>query len=424
MSKEFQENTYTQIRDVILRLQAPVQDITTLYGLLASPLAYLKILPPKYSRHVVSPLPEHGMSLTKHIPLLQRALLEHVLPTWTPILDEQDSYSIVQQYFAPDLFSFAVPSAREIAVHAYSSILALPLTEHSIRLLVLLTQNYPIDVLWDTVARSRRKAGTDKGTITWEDCVRNISAVPGKVANAYGEHLQGPVPRELEFGNYINSIATRFEILVSTMAETSKEGVPQTVLRICPLVANVFLADDLDSLSYLLTKLVNIGAFPTSIPVSPTQPSFFSATLSSIRDRYHAPSYGAKWVAILGALPSTMTLQTVLVSLFAHLSPVQALDAAPSTRALVKREAQLLGAVLGQPSKNSDLTEGIFAAILGRTWSVGHARIFVCWAAGAETARVNSKGLQLLLDRAVDLWTTPDHIKHSLLAGHQCKYSD
>lgn len=231
MSQEFHVDAYEQIRDIISRLQAPVQELPTLYGLLAAPLQHLKILPPRFIRYNTDSLPDNGLNISKHISALQRALLEYVLPAWATILDEEHSYAIVQQYFAPDLFSYAMPAAKEIAVYAYATILSLPLTEHSVRLLLLLTKAYSIDVLWDAVVRGRTKSGVDKHAMSWEDCVRNLSAVPGRVANAYGGHLAGSVPPDLEIGGYFNNMSVRCELLLSSFPPTSTQGLSRRPLN-------------------------------------------------------------------------------------------------------------------------------------------------------------------------------------------------
>lgn len=227
MSQEFYDTVYDQVRDIILRLQSSVQDLSTLYSLLAAPLHYLKILPPRFHKYNASPLPEHGLNLPKHIPILQRALLEHVLPTWAARLDEEDSYAIVQQYFAPDLFSYAIPSSREIAVYAYATILSLPITEHSVCLLLQLTKAYSVDVLWDTILHSRRTSNLQKHTISWEDCVRNVASVPGKVANAYGSHLRGVIPAQLEFGAYFNNVSIKTELIFASLQAKPAQGLFQ-----------------------------------------------------------------------------------------------------------------------------------------------------------------------------------------------------
>ncbi|KAF7789550.1 hypothetical protein EIP86_000496 [Pleurotus ostreatoroseus] len=364
MSQEFHDDVYNQIREVISRLQSPIEELSLLYSLLAAPLAYLKILPPKYLRYNPSAIPDGGFNLSKHVPALQRALLEHVLPTWAAVLDEEGSYEIVQQYFAPDLFMFAVPSAKEIAVYAYATILSLPLTEQSIRLLLLLTKTYSVDVLWDVAVLARTNTGPHKHTIPWEDCVKNIAAIPGRIANAYGGHLSGTVPHELEFGNYFTSLSVRYAW---------------------------------SSAGYLLTKLVNIGIFPSTAPVAPAQPSFFAANLDTIRLKLQStPSYAKTWNTLLSSLSSPTTLRAIINSFFAHLAAIADMDGLSATRALVKREALLLQAMLGPAAKDTDVLDCALAGMVGRQWSIGHARVFVCWAAGADTGKPNSQGMFLI----------------------------
>lgn len=223
MSKGHSDSNYEQIRDVIARLQSAVQDLSTLLGLLTSPLDALKILPPRFVEYNLSPLPAHAVSVTKHVPLLQRALLEHVLPAWGPTLDDEKYYELIQQYFSPDIFLMSSPAAKDVAVHAYDTLLSLPLTEHSIRLLVILTKTYPVDVLWSATAARKTRGFKEKTSITWEDCVRNVSAIPGKVANALGGRPT-EIPAELEPGTYFNTLSTRTEVLISSLSSRPTQG--------------------------------------------------------------------------------------------------------------------------------------------------------------------------------------------------------
>lgn len=232
MSSEYADATYNQIREVISRLQSPVAELSTLLPLLAAPLACAKLLPPQFQRYKTSPLPPHGLNIPKHIPPLQRALLEHILPVWGPTLDAEKSFDLVQQYFSPDLFMTASAGAKEIAVHAYSTILSIPLTEYSIRLLVHLNKTYPIDVLWSIVVRGKQSAIAGRSSITWEDCVRDICAIPTKVSNALGER-RSPIPLELEYGPYFNNVSTRCELLITSLPVRPNQGssLPQTLYR-------------------------------------------------------------------------------------------------------------------------------------------------------------------------------------------------
>ena len=201
------------------------------------------------------------------------------------------------------------------------------------------------------------------------------------------------------------------------------------------------------SITYLITKLVNVGAFPTSTPTSPSQHSFFLSTLPTIRARLSkggtaSELYSTFWAALLEALPSSLTLQSVLTSLFAHISvPDTPLDPSPSSRALVKREATLLLGIVGKLTDGKQyLFESVSTAMLARDWTEGHARVYACWIAGARTGAVDTKGkclvvvahhapqlntaaISAFLTPALDIWTSPEHIKHSLLGRHRCKRS-
>lgn len=228
MSRESGNSPDEQIRDVIARMQSRIPDLHTLLNLLAPPLDSLKLLPPRFVKYNISPLPRDVVYLPKHTPLLQRALLEHVLPAWGPMLDEENAYELAQQYFSPDIFLMSAPAAKDVALHAYATILALPVTDHSIRLLTALIKTYPIDVLWSATAGKRSREFHDKKSITWEDCVRNVAAVPGKVANALiGK--SATIPPELEQGIYFDNISKRCEILISSLPPHPSQGAPNAL---------------------------------------------------------------------------------------------------------------------------------------------------------------------------------------------------
>ncbi|OBZ75644.1 hypothetical protein A0H81_04556 [Grifola frondosa] len=401
MSAEYTETTLAQIRDLIARLQSPVPDLPTLQQLLAAPLGSIGLLQPRFRKYNVSPL--DGFSIPRHMPPLQRALLEHIIPTWHLVLVQEDSYGLVEQYFCPDAMSFTSPAAGQVAVYAYSTILSLPLRDYSVRLLAKLCKAYPIDVLHSVVFSSHSKgASSGKNVVTWEDCVRNVVAVPAKVANA--TEGKRDIPPELEHGTYFNNVSVRCECLISSLsASRSRENI--------------------SSITYLLAKLVNLGVFSPFRQSSRSQPSFFAASLPTIGARLSSSdstSYSAIWSDILTSLPSSLALRSVLTSLFSSLTDIPiALDPTNHTRALVKREALLLRQLLGRLEKGrGEVSESFSAVALGREWSEGHARIFVCWAAGAEKDKTDEQALKILLSDVVDMWTNPDHVRHSLLSRH------
>lgn len=203
----------SEVRNLIRQLQHPVSDFSTLLSLLAAPLDSLSILPPIYRSYNVNPLPSGSTRVSVHVPLLQRALLQHILPTWDSDLNEQKCLLLVDQYFCPDLFSFASLAAGDIALLAYSTILSLPLTDYSIRLLVRLSKEYPIDRLHSSVFS--QKDSLIKLNRKWEDCIQNVVAIPAKVGNYCG--IKGlDIPPLLMEGKYFDSLSVRCESLIST----------------------------------------------------------------------------------------------------------------------------------------------------------------------------------------------------------------
>ncbi|KAI1790782.1 telomere length regulation protein-domain-containing protein [Ganoderma leucocontextum] len=401
MSADFADASLTQIRETISRLQSPIPDLPTLLSLLAAPLACIGLLPPRFRQYKVSQIDNEAFNVQRHIPPLQRALLEHVIPTWEPLLMQESSYELVEQYFCPDAMSFASPAAGQIALYAYPTLLSVRLQDHAVHLLAKLCKAYPIDVLHSVLFPGGGTSG--RHPITWEDCVRDVVAVPAKVANYMGDRRD--IPSVLELGPYYANVSVRTETLVFTSCAKSSQ-------------------ERMRSITYLIGKLVNVGVFPPSVPISPAQPSFFRSTLATIRARLTGTSsqkYSAFWIELLSSLPSSQALRSVLTSLLSCLRVEHtALDPSTQSRALVKQEAQLLISLIGPLTRaNTELSECISAVALGRTWSEGHARVFACWAAGAQRGDRTREGLDVLLAKVTDLWTDADHIRHALLSQHK-----
>lgn len=205
-----------QAEEVISQLQTALPDLSTVLGLLCGPLDSIGLLPPQFRPYNTQPLGPGAVNIPRHIPSLQRAIVQHIGPTWESALSEKDAASLLEQYFCPDVFSFASPVAGEVTLLAYSTILSLPLTEYSIRLLVGLSERYPIDRLHSAVFSREHGA---KQTLGWEDCVRNIVAVPAKVANS----LRGKdVPPQLEHGFYFRSVCRRCECAISSLSPSPR----------------------------------------------------------------------------------------------------------------------------------------------------------------------------------------------------------
>ncbi|GLB35344.1 putative telomere length regulation protein [Lyophyllum shimeji] len=397
------EDAQAQVRDVIDALQRPVPDLPTLLVLLSAPLDSLGLLPPQFRRYNTTPLPRGSVGVHKHIPSFQRVLLEHIAPTWDTILAEENATPLLDQYFCPDSFSYASPVAGDVALLAYSTITAQALTTYAIYLLTRLASEYPIDRLHSAVFSWNSEQPSNR-MVVWEDCVRSVMAVPAKVSNAIAG--AGDVPPLLEHGTYYNNVCVRTESLISVLSGAS-------------------LQDAVPSVSYLLAKLVNLGVFPPSPPVSRSQPSFFHATIPTVHARLAAdtaPSYSTMWSSLFVGLPSSLTLQSIWTSMLSSLPPLaHKTGSTPCQRAKVKDQARLLDGLTGRitPEKE-ELWESALAVIVGKDWDIGHARVFVCWLAGGSHGRqVDENALDVLIENILMTWSSPDHVKHALLSRHQ-----
>ncbi|KAF9050690.1 hypothetical protein BDZ89DRAFT_1005984, partial [Hymenopellis radicata] len=386
------------VREIIKQLQAPVPDLSTLLSLLAGPLDCLGLLPPRFQQNNANPLPKGAVHIARHIPSMQRAIVEHIYPTWEPVLSQDGSQCLLQQYFCPDTFHFALHTSGSVALQAYSTLLSTCLSQQCIMLLEMLTQSYPVDRLHSAIFSATRTEV--RVEMTWEDYIQNVVAVPAKVANYVGT---GAIPVILQQGNYFNHLSTRCECLIYSL---SSEGARKR--------------GSSTSLTYLLTKLVNLGLFPSSIPELPSQSSFFHTALPVIRKRAvveQDQNYCAFWSELLFGMPSTLTIQAILSSLFFSLEGMDfELESDPLHRGTVKREALFLRAFLGDPEMYStEQCEVVFSVVLGRDFTIAHARVFVCWLSSVS----NSKTLESFLDELITKWSSADHVKHSLLSRHR-----
>ncbi|KAG2077827.1 hypothetical protein BDR04DRAFT_999144 [Suillus decipiens] len=393
MTSFMEDNALTQIKSVVDGLQSPIADLQILLSLLSRPLDYIGLLPPQCRRFNLHPLQgSRVLDIAKAFPSLQRVLIEHVLPTWSTVLADEGYLPLTDQYFCPDSFSFALPAAGDVALCAYSTLLSSTLTEESIRLLVKLSTQYPVDRL-HTAAFAGKDLSARK-SVRWDDCLRNVFAVPLKAANAVGTR---GLPPELELATYFDRFSSGSERLIFTLSRSPSQ-------------------DGITSITQLLMKLVNVGVFPSSSFLPQSQPSFFRSTLATIRVKFKQDddhSYSKFWTNILISLPSMVAQQTIFASLCSSLAQLPSnLGVTSQDRGIVVQESLLLHAIFGTLQPESDLWDGVLGVMLSRDWKESHARIFVSWAAGAKTA------LQALLSRTLEIWCAPEHVKHSLLSRH------
>lgn len=215
------ESNTRNIRDVISQLESPISDVSILLALLTSVLDCLGLLSPQFGKYNVNPLPVGSVVISRHIPTIQRHILGHVQPTWGAVLSELKASVLLKQFFCPDSFSFTSSTAGEVVLHAHSTILSLLVSPYSAGLLSDLSKEYPIDRIYFAIFSNTGDAA--KQNLAWEDHVRNLAAIPGKVANALGP--TNSVPDLLEHGTYFHQISLRCQCLVKALSIRNCNGI-------------------------------------------------------------------------------------------------------------------------------------------------------------------------------------------------------
>jgi len=206
------------LQEVLSQLQAQISDFQTMLPLLCLPLARVNLLPPQFRRFNSLPGKDVVVDVARVFPPIQRVLLESILPTWETILEEEGCSALTLQYFCPDAFSNATSPAGDVALCAYSTILSLPLHNRSVDFLSRLAEEYPIDRLFHAVSTIHDPA---RRSVSWDDCLRNIFAVPIKIANAFKG--QG-IATDLCLPDYYNNLCIRTEFLIHVLSKHAVAG--------------------------------------------------------------------------------------------------------------------------------------------------------------------------------------------------------
>ena len=209
-----------EVGSLVHALQSPGHGISSILALLTAALHATGLLPAAYSSYNVRPLSTE-VNIPKHVPLIQRTLLEHVAPSWELPLRQSSNYLLLEQFFCPVDVPRRAP-ATEVALLAYSTILSSHFTLFSVRLLQRLSVEFPTDALYEAIFN--RGSVVEKELI-WENYVRNLLGVPSRVANAFGAGLRGEIPRVLEQAFFINSVCIQCERLIANMSSQPTNGV-------------------------------------------------------------------------------------------------------------------------------------------------------------------------------------------------------
>jgi telomere length regulation protein len=362
------------VKQILDALQSPISDLETLLTLLARPLESIGLLRPRFHKYASEKLPKGVVNIPKHLPVIQRALLQIILPSWESVLREESALEIADQFFCPTPSSSQ--NAGPAALEAYTTIVSTPFNTFSVQYLSQLTKSYPIQTIFDSVFDSN---SPNIAAIRWEDSVRAVISIPTKVANLCG-HAH-PIPDNLQYDTYTTDLSSHTGDIIWRLSSRGSSSQGKFVESWLGSPLNLII-ERTQAISYLIAKLVNIGVFPPAASPNSSQPSFFAVGLPRIRKHASSSSYQTTWRKILDGLPSSAVLQSIFVSLFSSVHYVPSLDPSLPARSLAKSEATLLRAILGDLSPaNRDLWDTVLAVSQTRDYGEGRARILACWAA-------------------------------------------
>lgn len=171
------------LRECLSQLQGPIHELQTLTNLLASSLAAYGILHPRHQLFVETSIPlSRNQKAVRLIPQFQLAILEQVLPNWEQTLEENDLVPLVQQWFCP--VSSSSEYATDVARHALSSILSVPLRQSTVAILEHLLYHYPLSSIYSHFFPVT--GALSIVAIDWDEYLKDILSLPAKVANASG----------------------------------------------------------------------------------------------------------------------------------------------------------------------------------------------------------------------------------------------
>jgi telomere length regulation protein len=208
-------------REIIERLKRPIEDVDTLLHLLFVPLQALGILPVQYQHYVKTSLRSESFVIAKHVPLIQVALLQHVLPSWETELARSSLLSVIDLWFCPEILPLREVYG-EIALHAYTSLLSTPLDAPSIRYFARLRELYPAERIHDVVFH-RSAIDDARRQRDWEDHLQILTTGPAKIANASATRKL-TVPSSLDHGPYFDSLCVSLEKLIHVHCSSSSRG--------------------------------------------------------------------------------------------------------------------------------------------------------------------------------------------------------
>ncbi|KAG8976963.1 telomere binding protein, partial [Tulasnella sp. 427] len=373
------------LRTIISDLRKPIHALDALKTLLQSALAELSISlvgSSKTKKGYQDSGAQFSASEVRYILPLQDVILQQIVPTWHHLLSEEDSDSLVDLLLNPP--SENNRSAPLVAVQAHTSLLSAlrTSTAFAVNLLERLTEDWPSEKLhFELFSNSLGLTDAQLDSI-WSDYLRAFE--------------------------YFTRIVTGAERLLEQWAR-SNPNQPTS-----------------DSLAQLVLKLVNTGFFPPTS--SPTQPSFFQTNYAAIQKQLRSKtsvqpdsnvSYTGIWSSILSSLPAPV-VHKIATSLLGSMAWEGGLEYSPSVQRKISNNVRLLRGILGRLDANrTESWDLVSAVVIERPWPEQVAMALSQWAGGAElNESEKERSLGELLKRTLELWTSAQHVKFSLLSRH------
>ncbi|KAG8943983.1 telomere binding protein [Tulasnella sp. 424] len=391
------------LRSIVNDLRKPIHTLDVLKALLQSSLKTLQIQTSS-GKKVHNGAQRFPVSEVRYILPLQDVIIQQIIPTWYHLLVEDGSTELVDLLLDPP--SNSEHSSALVAVHAHTVLVSAlqSSSDFAVNLLERLVVDWPLDKIHLDLFPDRNDISDGQLESIWSDYLRAVFAIPAKVANA----TKNNAPERLTFSAFFTRTLERAEILIEEWA------------RMDPKQSAI------DSLVQLVLKLVNTGFFPSTS--SPNQPSFFQTNLSSIQKQLRPSktqepaedaTYSRLWSSILSSLPSPVA-HKIAGSLMGCLEWNEGLSYSPSVQRKVSKHVRLLRGILGRfDTDRQESWDLVSTVVIERSWPEEVAMTLPQWAEGGSSSESQrQKALEELLKRTLELWTSSQHVKFSLLSRH------
>ncbi|KAJ9092098.1 hypothetical protein QFC21_006963 [Naganishia friedmannii] len=194
-------------REIKAALKEPITQLSDLEHYLST---ITDLVHPHGSSYSSGTGPENSKSsgsFEKNVAAIQALLLENVLPTWSAVIEQEESVKrLLQECFSPLRTTSdggTNTNEQKLLATVYSSYQNLSLALHNpatspqlypllISLTATLVDRYSIRDLW-RYARPSTSSSGDSGDYVWEQSVKLVIALPARVMNAYGRAREAGV---------------------------------------------------------------------------------------------------------------------------------------------------------------------------------------------------------------------------------------